>query len=1132
LHKYVKKEVEHTQFDFNCPYDTCTNHWKKNPDVKAGQYYFDTRKPEMLEIEESVDTTAPLKIDVSPISKKVEVGNVSKISFEVEDRKIEQQVMIYCNYPIVQDNNWKGLYPTKYTLNVRDMSMFQKSMPGVQWIHEPKASNHKHVYGQKLRDIGESMMWNYIIEEHEDKFIRIGLGDNLKRNRAKKIYGHSINAVLDEEDEKRQNKYIKKLNPAEGFSYCHCRANSEKCSSDFCMCALAHIEKYSQDKTVKKDIIITAVDSMYYDGVFEFSTNMLKTGQVKRVYFTGGVFRETNSTEVREIMNGEAKYSTNIAGGFESVIMTVKGNYSGYVHQHLKYGTGSDMYIKKQNVKSSRLVEQVRPDWYMVTRLLEEIDVDVNYSYCIFERYMTKWKPSPVGFYDMPLHNEQLTQEKLSKTEIRTTSTIDLKIEKDKTLLDKWLELCCEPTHNLINLLETERGNIFTYSGSLFVASRLSVTSDAYQLVKTSYKVHNDSNIITKMFSQLPRELTPNTIISYQNSLVRDFGMELREALILTHVMFEIGALHRISVQTVYDNPIVRKAWLGESTITQSISDTSAKLQNVFETENVITKIYRETGKKTEFIEKLADTINEIPDTLSRLHNAQNGVINAVLDAGIRIKDKFSDISIDDIYDRYIRNNFFYTAKIRTNLNSLSTWLFGIIMVVMVVTPVGAKQIGPLMLSTDSILSDDNPTFNIVNLDYYFIFRICLMLYTFLKFYKENAKINKQGKQKFKPGLIKSGKFLVYVILREIISSLLAYTIKLYTHGYHIELLLITILALYSKSKTLLMMVCFKYTFCMQAGEVIIGTCTPNKVEDMITEMVSRKLLAFWDRGNVKEAMIKTSKTEEELCKCDRNSATHIMKQKGPLFYGTEVQPKPYFLHSCIRNATESVYRQFSSQVVPDQRVIIEFGAWYRNTYGADLIQNLMYADLDKHSLNFTKWMSRYSGNKLKKYQQAYDDYLSNYCYKGKCVDATAMEMHSKTDEKVFVDYNSDKPKIKARTVTEQSNVCKVLMGPLINFISGILKETDQAFGSGLNMKQRCVKFERWLKKYPDHIIVCIDGSAFDATQYTEIMEQTDAWLYNKVIDIYHDQIDRYASVADVRLVAGEFKQKVKNTFF
>jgi len=175
--------------------------------------------------------------------------------------------------------------------------------------------------------------------------------------------------------------------------------------------------------------------------------------------------------------------------------------------------------------------------------------------------------------------------------------------------------------------------------------------------------------------------------------------------------------------------------------------------------------------------------------------------------------------------------------------------------------------------------------------------------------------------------------------------------------------------------------------------------------------------------------------------------------------------------------------------------------------------------------------MKRYTGEKRKEYEAAKLQYDLGL-YKGKFDDyIPKMSNFSKTNEKIYIDYTSNNPKVKSRNITEQHPMIKVLLGPLIEYVSHCLKIYDEAYGSGLSMQERAEKFERWIKHIPDYVVICIDGSAFDSTQFMSILRVTDEALYLKIILDQAPYIANYCNIEDLRKIVKNHMQKVKSRY-
>jgi len=115
---------------------------------------------------------------------------------------------------------------------------------------------------------------------------------------------------------------------------------------------------------------------------------------------------------------------------------------------------------------------------------------------------------------------------------------------------------------------------------------------------------------------------------------------------------------------------------------------------------------------------------------------------------------------------------------------------------------------------------------------------------------------------------------------------------------------------------------------------------------------------------------------------------------------------------------------------------------------------------------------------------------------------------------------------VKSRNVSASDSSVKVILGPLINHISKILKKNDDGYGSGLNNEERAVKFERWSDELLDFKVVCADGSAFDSTQHKEILEIVDKAIYTQFIDL-HPEIADYCNINDLLSLVNNYDNSV-----
>jgi hypothetical protein len=187
-----------------------------------------------------------------------------------------------------------------------------------------------------------------------------------------------------------------------------------------------------------------------------------------------------------------------------------------------------------------------------------------------------------------------------------------------------------------------------------------------------------------------------------------------------------------------------------------------------------------------------------------------------------------------------------------------------------------------------------------------------------------------------------------------------------------------------------------------------------------------------------------------------------------------------------------------------------------------DTIQNDRYIDWEE-------WLNSCESKKRLLYREAKEIYDNEYrgttdINKLKKL-AAEYKMHTKTDEKVFLDHQSMKRK--ARCVTEENDLIKVILGPLIKYIAKLCKRSFDWYGSGLSAQDRGIKIEGWIEKIPVHEILCIDGSSFDSTQYGAIMEVFDQ-VYLKEIIKAHPEIRDYATPEHIHAIVDNLWRVIK----
>jgi len=344
-------------------------------------------------------------------------------------------------------------------------------------------------------------------------------------------------------------------------------------------------------------------------------------------------------------------------------------------------------------------------------------------------------------------------------------------------------------------------------------------------------------------------------------------------------------------------------------------------------------------------------------------------------------------------------------------------------------------------------------------------------------------------------------------------------------------------------------------------GFYITGGCTPNDVDKMLMKMSDAQLITNTDGSKFPEDVVEPTTIKYEsifaarprrnfeyrnILDCKQNKRpieNDGLKQKGPVVRGIITPNIPYKLHGgCEACATESAFRQLANaRVVPEETCVQDIKEWF--------LSSEFYIDISVkskfHDVNFSRWFAKLSAKQLKEYSQGYEEYRMAKLHRNQdeykkhrlapgqrpqhfdWLPVTKMKGHTKVDEKNFIDYSQ--PKVKARAITAQNAIAKVLQGPVVDTISKILK-SDPAYGSGLSNGKRCIKFSEWNAKYTHYI--GLDGSAFDSTQYLEILQAIDDAVYTVVLMDNQGAISDYADFEDVVQSCVCHTQDVETQFY
>jgi len=272
----------------------------------------------------------------------------------------------------------------------------------------------------------------------------------------------------------------------------------------------------------------------------------------------------------------------------------------------------------------------------------------------------------------------------------------------------------------------------------------------------------------------------------------------------------------------------------------------------------------------------------------------------------------------------------------------------------------------------------------------------------------------------------------------------------------------------------------------------------------------------------------------EEVCEKENKLLSHKdgLVQICPCFVGKKNDNFiPKKMHSCACTNTTSISRNLILRAWYTEDRKEEFTNWwiekrlpvYENYYYWGFFNDdVLGKDHDKwQALSVQNWIdTREDPTKRKEYQEAYDKYKADSMIVDKLSDLLICDAHVKTDEKCV---KCDK----ARNITAQNSLAKVLMGPVVDFVSKCHKKYDISYGSGLNWDERNSKYSNFFQHFADPVKIDIDGSGFDGTQWAWIKKLTHAKRYTAAYDLIMPYID--CDDSHVNEVLNNMMQKVRN---
>lgn len=1024
---------------------------------------------------------------VLPIVDLVNSSNIAIIVKELmEDmlKSIEQSAILAIDHSKttrVASNNFDPL-PAKYTIRFEDPKV-QMMFPLTE-ISIGKPSLHPHVRGQFTRDVQESIGYAYLCKTYR-KFNLVLIGDNTVRSGVKGIIGHSLNYHDGSAaDELRQEKYKALTN--NGNTVCYCGDLQPK------LCIhCAHLT----------NLVTMSVDSSYYDNIPMNTAERLYNGTIMAHMDVCGIFQAKDG--IYKSMGGE----TIIEVSNDNITMGVIGNYDG-AYYHKRSRVASTMLTTDN---SSETLLAPYKDGYIKRVPIHVMKWDDNYHYssAIYtyvkrdaallknsQDYNTLLKKYESNLL-MPVAGEQAFEE---------PDNGDIEIVEQSIVIKQagTINSLLGYTNNgELSRYEGESGGLISKNGHIYVYTKdaSKINQERLSLLQElQYEVKIGVDLVQFILKNLRGQITKGLLNGICKMVIVEFGekynMNYHLAALIVCIITDEYALDQLTLNKYLAKPLILAANNNELSAEQISYDNDVIKHNVVEglvkhVAGLPEKGINSVVSATEWLNK--DSLGSVVDTFTDKVTAG---IRAFKDLGLTLISKLRNL-----------------RRPRAAVN-VAPQVPALLMMMMCLSMVGLVGSATIPNTVENIHYHD------------FIrgtqaFNSCLQ-YILLAFVFMTDGLT---------GLVR---YSINYLLTYIVVYLVQY------YGFYCSLFILTLVICNNNKHGRLAWVLSILSFlhiitginAVRIGDIDIpyvmyGSCTPNNVAEMLQCLVNRKLLSTSDNKD-KTAPIQSTHTLRSLSECD-NSYLNVMKQKSPLFIGeVNTQPFPHFLHSCKASLSESIYRQNAAETTSDPVRVAHFAEYYLKEYINPFVE---FCGLQTTEICQVNWLNRYTGAKRANYEQAVMEYTDK-SYQGsfsKLVDK--MTNFSKTNEKIYVDYKSKIPKIKSRNITEQNGIIKVILGPLIDYISRNLKKFDPAFGSGLNMEERAVKFEQWTTIIPNYDVICIDGSAFDSTQFTEILKVTDEALYLRIIQEQYPQIANYCNVDDLIEIVTTHTQRVKSKY-
>jgi len=302
------------------------------------------------------------------------------------------------------------------------------------------------------------------------------------------------------------------------------------------------------------------------------------------------------------------------------------------------------------------------------------------------------------------------------------------------------------------------------------------------------------------------------------------------------------------------------------------------------------------------------------------------------------------------------------------------------------------------------------------------------------------------------------------------------------------------------------------------------GSCTMNDAFEMfsVLKVMKENFDCYVKKNNLTERIANKFKIldirEPHNKHPGFNPNKEPLTQKGFRIDGHKVLNNiPLKLHSCFWCESEAVYRQIQSKVDYDDKIVDEFKSF---------IQPKIRDMFDRYNYGIAPSIPEYLmklGSKRYEFIDGYNRFLND------SRPIMAFKMHTKTDEKIFMNYK--KFKIKARNISAQNPTVKLILGTICETAMNVIHQEPWC-GPGSSNGDKCKIFKYFMEKVMyDQGVICADGSAFDSTQHHKLQQIVDNYVFELIIN-NHPEIQEICNISDLKKICYQQKYKIFSKYY